>query len=288
MIEDFRSRRMLKSLLIGLDGSNDCSSVLELGLRWAKRFGALAVGVGAVDEPGIIVSEAMLFAGGDPWPVVDLASPLIVDSRQRVRQILDHFVERCGEVGVTCKRLEVIGSPYVQILRESQRFDLILLSQETHFDYGHEDSADETLRKVIRDTPRPVVAVPKTLSENDAVLVAYDGSLQASRALYAFQSSGLGRGCKVHVVSVASDSEEAARHAGRALDFLHPHGIDAILHPVATTENTAEILLKMAHHLKAGLLVIGAYGQPVLREFFLGSVTRTILAKSPVPVFCYH
>jgi nucleotide-binding universal stress UspA family protein len=272
MIEDFRSRRMLKSLLIGLDGSNDCSSVLELGLRWAKRFGALAVGVGAVDEPGIIVSEAMLF----------------VDSRQRVRQILDHFVERCGEVGVTCKRLEVIGSPYVQILRESQRFDLILLSQETHFDYGHEDSADETLRKVIRDTPRPVVAVPKTLSENDAVIVAYDGSLQASRALYAFQSSGLGRGCKVHVVSVASDSEEAARHAGRALDFLHPHGIDAILHPVATTENTAEILLKMAHHLKAGLLVIGAYGQPVLREFFLGSVTRTILAKSPVPVFCYH
>ena len=43
-----------------------------------------------------------------------------------------------------------------------------------------------------------------------------------------------------------------------------------------------------ARRLKAGLLVMGAYGQPVLREFFLGSVTRTILEESPVPLFLYH
>ena len=36
---------MLKSLLIGLDGSDDSRPVLELGLRWAKRFDALAVGI---------------------------------------------------------------------------------------------------------------------------------------------------------------------------------------------------------------------------------------------------
>ena len=33
---------------------------------------------------------------------------------------------------------------------------------------------------------------------------------------------------------------------------------------------------------------MGAYGQPVLREFLIGSVTRTILKECPVPVFCYH
>jgi nucleotide-binding universal stress UspA family protein len=30
---------------------------------------------------------------------------------------------------------------------------------------------------------------------------------------------------------------------------------------------------------------MGAYGEPVLREFFLGSVSRTILEESMVPVF---
>ena len=48
---------MLKSLLIGLDGSEDGRSVLELGLRWAKRFDALAVGLAVVDEPGILTSR---------------------------------------------------------------------------------------------------------------------------------------------------------------------------------------------------------------------------------------
>jgi nucleotide-binding universal stress UspA family protein len=33
---------------------------------------------------------------------------------------------------------------------------------------------------------------------------------------------------------------------------------------------------------------MGAYGQPVLREFLLGSVTRTLLAHSPIPLFLDH
>jgi nucleotide-binding universal stress UspA family protein len=33
---------------------------------------------------------------------------------------------------------------------------------------------------------------------------------------------------------------------------------------------------------------MGAYGQPRIREFFLGSVTQTLLKESPVPLFLYH
>ena len=50
----------------------------------------------------------------------------------------------------------------------------------------------------------------------------------------------------------------------------------------------AEVILGKIRYLEASLLVMGAYGQPVLREFFLGSVTRTVLKESPVPVFCSH
>jgi nucleotide-binding universal stress UspA family protein len=38
----------------------------------------------------------------------------------------------------------------------------------------------------------------------------------------------------------------------------------------------------------AALLVMGAYGQPVWREFFLGSVTRSMLKDTRVPLFVYH
>jgi nucleotide-binding universal stress UspA family protein len=279
---------MLKSLLIGLDGSVDSRSVLELGVRWAKRFGALAVGLAVVDEPGIRISEGVLFAGDQHWYRTDPEAVLLTQSRQRVEQSLKQFAQRCGESGVTCKTLEDVGTPFVQVLMEAQCYDLILLGQQTHFDYGWEGQADETLGKVLQDSPRPVVAVPRSLGEDEAVVIAYDGSPQAARAVYAFEASGLGDSRAVHVVSVASDSKDAARLAYRAVRFLRLHGIEAEPHPVGTSESTAEVILSKLDDLDAGLLVMGAYGQPVLREFFLGSVTRTVLKESPVPVFCYH
>jgi nucleotide-binding universal stress UspA family protein len=44
---------MLKSVLIGLDGSDYSTAAVELGIRWAKQFDALLVGLGIIDEPTI-------------------------------------------------------------------------------------------------------------------------------------------------------------------------------------------------------------------------------------------
>ena len=38
----------------------------------------------------------------------------------------------------------------------------------------------------------------------------------------------------------------------------------------------------------ASLIVMGAFGQPRLREFLLGSATCTALKNSPIPLFLYH
>jgi nucleotide-binding universal stress UspA family protein len=56
----------------------------------------------------------------------------------------------------------------------------------------------------------------------------------------------------------------------------------------APVESTAAVLLHWAGVFRAELMVMGAYGQPVVREFLLGSVTRTVLRDSPVPLFLYH
>jgi nucleotide-binding universal stress UspA family protein len=279
---------MLRSLLIGLDGSDDGRSVLDLGLLWAKRFDALAVGVGIVDEPGILGSGAVLLEGSHHWHAGDAAAPLLSNSRHRVEQALEQFTRRCVEAGVTSRTRAETGTPHVRILEEARNVDLVLLGREAHFSYGYEGVPDETPGKVLRDSPRPVVAVPRTIGKGEAVVIAYDGSLQASRALYAFEASGLGRHQKVHVVSVASNHQDAARLTDRPVEFLRYHGIEATPHAIDTSVPTAQAILNKVRHLEAGLVVMGAYGQPILREFFLGSVTRSVLEESSVPVFCYH
>lgn len=276
---------MLRSILIGIDGSSDGEAAVELGLNWAKAHDALAIGISVVDESGILVSEQAMFASGYHRA---MAEPLVDIARHRSSVILDQFAQRCQDLHVHHKVITRDGTPYLQLLEEAQRRDLIVLGQKTHFEYGWKDQADETLARVLKDSPRPVVAVPRSPVVGGAVVVAYDGSLQASRTLYAFEASGVARSQDVFVVSVAPIRSEAALHASRAVEFLRSHDIKAVDLPIETHGDPAEEILKEVRRRDTGLLVMGAYGQPTFREFFIGSVTRSILDKSPVAVFCYH
>jgi nucleotide-binding universal stress UspA family protein len=273
-------------MLVGLDGSPYSASAAELGLRWARRFGALLVGLGVIDEPTIRGGELVPFTGvfaKRPGDEVRMR-----EARVQVEGFLDRFALRCAEAGVPAKVLEDVGLPWEQVLLQAQRYDLVLLGQRTHFHFETQRSPCETLRKVLKHSPRPVVTAPEKLGGGEVALVAYDGSMQAARALQAFLASGLGDGQEVHIVSVAEEYAEAAGHAGRAAEFLRFHEVDAQVHPVASYEPAAEVLLERARGLNAGLLVLGAYGRPALQEFFLGSVTRTVLDRGAVPLFLYH
>jgi nucleotide-binding universal stress UspA family protein len=210
------------------------------------------------------------------------------EAQVKVEQFLERFALRCTEAGVPSKLLEDVGLPWEQILVEAQRYDLILLGQQTYFHFETQPSPCETLHKVLKNSPRPVVTTPEKLTGDSAILVAYDGSLQAARALQAFQASGLHGGQDVHIVSVAEDHTEATRHADRAAEFLRFHEVKAVVHPLASFARPADVILEQVRQWNAGLLVMGAYGQPTLREFFLGSVTRTVLKESRLPLFLYH
>ena len=105
--------------------------------------------------------------------------------------------------------------------------------------------------------------------------VSYDGSLQAARALWAFQATGLGESGRVEIISVGSRADEGDQPAERAREFLGAHGIDAVPFVLESFATPAEVTLERVGALSAGLLVMGAYGQPTLREFFVGRHGRS-------------
>ena len=137
------------------------------------------------------------------------------EARHKVKQLLAQFAERCAEADISFNLLQDAGLPYEEILRESQRYDLVLFGHETHFRFGAVDRPDETLWKVLKREPRPVVIAPTKLEPGSSVVLAYNGSPQADRALQAFQSSGLDFGEEVCVVSVDDDREEATSAGGK-------------------------------------------------------------------------
>jgi nucleotide-binding universal stress UspA family protein len=278
---------MLKSMLVGLDGSPYSASAIDLGICWAKRHDALLVGVGIIDEPGITRPEAVPLGAAAFKRERDLA--LLADTRRKVERFLERFTLQCAEAGVAFKILEDVGQPAHEIALESQRYDLILLGRKTFFQFETVEGQDQTLFQVLKQSPRPVVTVPSApLAHEGGVLVAYDGSLQAARALQVFVNLGLATGQSIDVLSIGPSSTQPARLAERALDFLRLHDVNARAVPLALDEAPGEVLLDYARRHNPAMVVMGVYGQPTWKEFFFGSVTRTMLKLSPAPLFLCH
>jgi nucleotide-binding universal stress UspA family protein len=277
---------VLRTLLVGLDGSDASTPAIDLGLRWAKTHQALLAAIAIVDDPGVLAPQAALIA--EDYRMVAPSARLLTGISRRYAESLRRFADRCGEARVACRTIEAGGTPHVEIAREAQRYDLVLLGRHSHFELGWQGAPGETLAKVLKDSPRPVVAVPEEPADGEAVVVAYDGTPPAARALYAFEASGLGRSRSVHVVSVADNKGTAEDTARHAVEFLHFHEVDAVARPLESRHAPADAVLDEVRRTGAGLLVMGAFGQTRLREFLFGSTTRAALEHSPAPVFLFH
>jgi nucleotide-binding universal stress UspA family protein len=141
---------------------------------------------------------------------------------------------------------------------------------------------------------RPVLVVPYA-GAFDAVgrrvLVAWDGTREASRALHdALPLMAHAEAVTMMMVAAGeAEIDEARPSLDRAVRHLQRHGI------AARTEETvggdvpiSDLLLSRAADLGADLLVAGAYHHSQFREALLGGVSRELLNHLTLPVLMAH
>jgi len=277
---------MLRSILVGLDGSVSSETAVQLGLQWAKQFSAQLMGLAVIDEVALRAPEPVPIGGGYFKVMKD--EEQLADAHRAAEQSLTNFAEQCSRAGVAGKGRKLVGEACELIQCESQRSDLILLSQQTCFHHGAHQGSCKTLAAVVKLSPRPVVVVPERFFEGRSVVVGFDGSTHAARALQMFQLLELAGESTVHVVSIDADHAAAKRRVERAVDYLRLHKLEAAPVALASSASPAEVLLEEAERLHASLLVLGAYGKSALREFLLGSITQRLLQEVRIPLFLYH
>ena len=277
---------MLRTILIGLDESASGNCAVELGIRWAKRYDALLAAIAIVDEPTIRRPEPVPIGGGAFK--VDRDTTLLEDAHNRVDKMLSRFVQRCTEQQVRHETVKEIGEPGLRILERSKVHDLIIVGQQANFHFETQDQEDETIGLLMRESSRPVVTTPETLTDSSLAVVAYNGSPQADRALQAFVTLGLAAEYEIQVLTADTDGSAAGSLARQAVEYFKLHDITAHVYPSAPAGSVSAAIVQAVQELRAGLLVMGACGGSWLREKLLGSTTAEVVAASPVPVFLTH
>jgi nucleotide-binding universal stress UspA family protein len=121
----------------------------------------------------------------------------------------------------------------------------------------------------------------------DHVLIAWNGSLEASRAV--FGAMPLLRLAKRITIFTALEYGAEAVDLDDLAASLRDRGIRTPEVVFPTNERSTGVALVMAaetHH--ATLIVMGAYTHSRMREAFLGGVTKHLLAHAPVPLLMSH
>jgi nucleotide-binding universal stress UspA family protein len=274
---------MLKRLVVGVNGSKFSRAAQELALRCAADHQAELVGVAVVDLPHLVHSEPVSIGGTAYKAERDQTVAQAAESE--AAELLATFEQHCLAAGVRGRSLKLEGDPAQLLVREAQRGDLLVVGHKGE-PLG-DGAVTRTLERVLRSASCPVLCVPAAPAAGGSVLIAYDGSPQSAKALHAFRSLGLAKGRELHILTVAHDVAHQDA-ADVAEDYLRAHGEQAQRHVETAKVPVAAAILAEAQRLGVGLLVMGSYGKPRLREMVFGSVTASVLEESPVPIFLYY
>ncbi len=139
------------------------------------------------------------------------------------------------------------------------------------------------LETVIRAMHRPVLVVNSPFeAPPQRIMLAYDGSEAAGKALEMVASSPLFEGMKCHLVHVSKAGDAADFPLEEAAERLKRAGVDTVV--ASLSGGFEDALTAYQAEQGIGMTVMGAFGHGRLRELLFGSRTVKMLTASRIPL----
>ena len=279
---------MIKDIIVNLGlnteaGAHDPAG--DFAISVADAFEAHVMGAAFAYEP-VIPGMVM---GGIPAEFIESQRE---ESDQKARAAAERFEAAAKRAGVSAETrilsASVAGAGDT-FGRLGRRFDLVVVGQPSRDNSMREEVLDEA---ALFESGRPVVFVPyiqKAGLKLDRVMLCWDGSRAATRAI-ADSLPFLRKAKQVEIVIVAGKAAKSDEIAGVDLgQHLARHGLKVEVKRITSPDiDVASTILSHAADSSADMIVMGGYGHSRLREFVLGGVTKTIFETMTVPVLMSH
>src|SRR5262245_47903538 len=265
-----RAINHIANILIGLtvEAKDEPTSAVSYGLSLAKSAHAQVT----VYAPTVKLVLPHAFVSGTVAGLVAAENRHLAElARSAVNRIEQEAKDAGVRAAVTSpqlKRLKLVE----EFAKETRLHDLCILDSETQA----LDVDRDLIEAALLDSGRPVIVVPPQCKAFKAkhIMVAWDGSAQAARAL--FDALPLLRAAEtVEAVQVEGEKDLTKIVPGSALaSHLLAHGVQIVAKTIGSPDgDAAEALRQHADRSSADLLVMGGFAHPRIRQLILGGVT---------------
>ncbi|MCZ6836015.1 MAG: universal stress protein [Planctomycetota bacterium] len=272
---------MLKRILVALSGTPYTTIAVQHAIELAKRHEAQLTGV--------TITNLAAVSNVGPIPIgAGAAAAELVHQRQevteeRVEKAIAGFEASCEQAGMIHSVVHEAGDPFQELISLWRYHDLTIFGMRGIFEYGIVHHPDDYIIQLIRSGVRPILAVSDEHHEVRKVLIAYDGSMHAAKAMKKFVQMRLWNDLQCKVVCFDKKPERAEILLVDAVNYCHVHGLDA--HAECVEANAKEDLLEHAQAWGADLIVMGSSAKSRMTRFVLGDVCLNTIRQAHVPLF---
>ncbi len=280
----------MTQIIACVDGSAATPSVARAGHWLANRYESPLVFLHALEQPDVPVwqdASGAIGLGAQEGLLSQLVELEATRAQLALRQgqaFLAHLQAEAEAAGVASVAVLQRHGALLDVLAEQvSDTDVTVLGRCGASHEAFEGVIGSHIESVIRTTAQPVLLVAEDFQAPDTILLAYDGSDTAEKALRWIIETPVMAGTHCHVVGVCNDGGLGAC-IQRAERDLAAAGFHAQSATVAADEPWQGVVEYQKAN-RIDLTVMGAFGHSRIRQFLLGSQTTQLLKHSMTPLF---
>ncbi|MEQ6331870.1 universal stress protein [Sphingobium sp. MK2] len=279
----------MTKILACIDASAYAASVVNLA-AWASKRLALPVELLHVVQRKDAVAQrhdlsGTIGLGAKSELLEELTRLEEADSRlqiERGRVLLATMADRLRADGATAiAPLHRHGGIVETIIEREEDARVVVIGKRGASHEFATDHIGSKIERVVRASAKPVLIASRTVQAPQSVVLAYDGSKPADRALERVANSPLFAGLPVQVVTVGPDDDKHRALLDKARAAL---SASATVTATILSGKPEDAIAELMNEKPQALLVMGAYGHSPLRTLIVGSTTTTLIRTVHAPV----
>ena len=274
---------MIKQILVPTDGSENSLTAADYAINLARLFNANIRGLFVKDVKiltGPLIHDIGTSIGGMvPYGTFNQTIRDLLESQADAA--LNQIEGKCVQAKVTFTREIREGIVSREIIKSADDCDLIAMGKMGAHAEWRDVFLGTNVEYVVRQTHKPVLITPSEYKPFRKMLIAYDGSSFADKALRSCAEIAQAMKLPITVVCVADKKDEALLTLSKAKTFLEDYKLTVDIVAKGGSDHAGGILeVCNDEDSKFEILVMGAYGHSRLQEMILGSTTVRVMRST--------
>lgn len=278
----------MKKVFACIDGSEYSRDVCDYAIDIAKKLELPLVLLNAVEHTHQIVTQDLsgnIGLGTRDALLEQYTNEEMTLSKARIAEgkaLLKEMREYAQEQGVEeCETLQRHGSLQESLSDLSEDIKIAILGLRGK----DQNSIGEHVESLLRSVSTPFLLVNSKFKPIESILMAYDGSEFANKAIEIATKSPIFPNIKRYVVNVSNDSAESRRVLSQAKNLFGESDYELEIESLSGDSVTALLEYQEKHGID--IIAMGAYSGGKLKSFIFGSFTTKMFlnAKKPLLLF---